>query len=90
MTLNALSTKGRIEDEFGEVVGKFWYRPSMMSFTLQCGKRIGQFPAFPEALQELVDRGFPVTCDLCDLPAAHSIGEMKNEHSLVVHIRTSS
>ena len=55
-----------------------------------CGKRIGQFPAFPEALQELVDRGFPVTCDLCDLPAAHSIGEMKNEHSLVVHIRTSS
>jgi len=38
MTLNALSTKGHIEDEFGEVVGKFWYRPSMMSFTLQWHK----------------------------------------------------
>ena len=31
MTPKMLGMKGHIEDEFGEVVGKFWDRPSMMS-----------------------------------------------------------
>ena len=50
---------------------------------------IRQFLAFPEAFQELVDRGFSDTSGFSDFPAAHSIGETKNEHSLVVHTRTS-
>ena len=28
-----LYTKGEFHNEFGEVVGKFWYRPSTMSYT---------------------------------------------------------
>ena len=47
-------------------------------------------PQFPETFQELVDCGFSVTCGLGNLPAAHSICEMENEYSLVVHIRTTS
>ena len=39
---------------------------------------------------KLIDRAFPVSGDPGDFPAAHSIGEMENEHSLVVHMRTSS
>ena len=29
-----LTTKGIITNEFGEKVGSFWYRPSMMAYTL--------------------------------------------------------
>ena len=53
-------------------------------------QRIRQLVAFPEAFKKLADSGFPITCCRCDFPAAHSIGKMDCEHSLVVHMRTSS
>ena len=51
---------------------------------------IRQILTLSEAFQELVDRGFLVTRSLSDFPTAHSIGEMEDEHSFVVHMRTSS
>jgi len=53
-------------------------------------KGIRQFRAFPETFQKLVYRGLSIAGDFGDFPAAHPIGEMEHEHSLVVHMRTSS
>ena len=48
-------------------------------------QRIFQHPTFPKSLQELVDGGFAISGGFSDFSAAHPVGEVKNQHSLVVH-----
>lgn len=53
-------------------------------------KRIREFRAFPETLQELINSSFAtVAATFGDLASAEVIHEMKSQHSFVIHNRTS-